>query len=55
MKIRKIAFQGELGAYSELAAFEHFGTEIITLPCESFDGVYEAILTGEAYAWDATF
>jgi prephenate dehydratase len=43
-----IAFQGESGAYSELAAFEHFGPEIRTLPCESFDLVYEAILSGEA-------
>ncbi len=41
-----IAFQGESGAYSELAAFEHFGSEISTLPCESFDLVYEAILSG---------
>jgi len=48
MEIRKIAFQGEPGAYSELAAFEHFGSEISTLPCESFDDVYEAILSGEA-------
>ena len=48
MKIRKIAFQGEPGAYSELAAFEHFGPEIRTLPCESFDSVYKAILAGEA-------
>ena len=43
-----IAFQGEPGAYSELAAFEHFGSEIRTLPCESFDLVYEAILSGAA-------
>jgi prephenate dehydratase len=43
-----IAFQGEPGAYSELAAFEHFGPEISTQPCESFDGVYEAILNGVA-------
>jgi len=48
MEIRKIAFQGESGAYSELAAFEHFGPEISTLPRESFDGVYEAILASEA-------
>jgi prephenate dehydratase len=48
MKTNKIAFQGEPGAYSELAAFEHFGHEISTLPCESFDHVYEAILRGEA-------
>lgn len=39
-----IAFQGESGAYSELAALEHFGTKISTLPCESFDAVYESII-----------
>lgn len=48
METRTIAFQGESGAYSELAAFEHFGPEIGTLPCENFDCVYETILTGAA-------
>ena len=42
-----IAFQGEPGAYSELAAFEHFGPGISTLPCESFDHAYEALNQGE--------
>jgi prephenate dehydratase len=48
MKKSVIAFQGEPGAYSELAAFEHFGSDIQPLPCESFDQVYEAILDGKA-------
>ena len=48
MKILKVAFQGEPGAYSELAAFEHLGPDIQTLPCDSFDHVYEAILGGLA-------
>jgi prephenate dehydratase len=48
MEKQVIAFQGEPGAYSELAAFEHFGRQIKTLPCESFDIVYEAIRKGDA-------
>jgi len=41
----KIAFQGELGAYSEQAVFEYFG-EVETQPCESFDAVFDAVSSG---------
>jgi prephenate dehydratase len=41
----KVAFQGEPGAYSEQAVFEYFG-EAETLPCESFDVVFDAVRTG---------
>ena len=44
----KAAFQGEPGAYSEAAIFEHFGKEATTLPCESFDLVFEAVAHGTA-------
>ncbi|HEU0296846.1 MAG TPA: prephenate dehydratase [Anaerolineales bacterium] len=38
----KVAFQGEPGAYSEQAVFNYFG-EVETLPCESFDAVFDAV------------
>lgn len=43
MKDLKIAFQGEPGAYSELAAFEYFGDGIKTLPCHGFEDVFTAV------------
>ncbi len=46
MNLPKIAFQGESGAYSELAAYEHFGSEINSLPCDSFETAFEAIERG---------
>jgi prephenate dehydratase len=38
----KVAFQGEPGAYSEQAVFNYFGN-VETLPCESFEAVFEAV------------
>jgi prephenate dehydratase len=40
----KVAFQGEPGAYSEQAVFNYFGT-VATKPCESFDMVFEAVVS----------
>jgi prephenate dehydratase len=42
-----VAFQGELGAYSEEAIIEHYGRETAVLPCESFDRVFAAVESGE--------
>jgi prephenate dehydratase len=42
----RVAFQGEPGAYSEAAALEHFGLDITTVPCESFDAAFAAVESG---------
>ena len=41
----KMAFQGEPGAYSEQAAFDYLG-EVVTLPCESFEAMFESVVSG---------
>lgn len=40
----RIAFQGEPGAYSEQAVFGYFG-QVETQPCESFDEVFDAVVS----------
>jgi prephenate dehydratase len=42
----KVAFQGEPGAYSEQAVFNYFGS-VETLPSESFDLVFDSVVSGE--------
>ena len=44
----KIAFQGELGAYSEAAIYEHFGSDIVVIPCATFDEVFAAVTDATA-------
>lgn len=46
-KIR-IAFQGEIGAYSEEAAFKFFGKKIETIPCKTFSDVFNLVEKGKA-------
>jgi prephenate dehydratase len=42
-----VAFQGEPGAYSEQAVLEYFGT-VDTMPCESFEAVFSAVVSGKS-------
>lgn len=49
MSIR-VAFQGEPGAYSELAATTFFGAETTSVPLPAFRAVFAALAEGEADA-----
>ena len=43
----KVAFQGELGAYSEMAVYRYLGQDVEVRPCKSFDDVFESVKTGD--------
>jgi len=44
----RIAYQGEPGAYSEAAALHFAGPQAETLPCKTFDEVFEAVVKRRA-------
>ena len=45
----RVAYQGEPGAYSEIAAARHFdGSSLAFRPSKSFEAVFDAVLTGES-------
>ena len=44
----RIAFQGESGAYSEAAVYEHYqDVEVEAVPCETFEHVFNAVSKGD--------
>ncbi|MBE0683658.1 MAG: prephenate dehydratase [Anaerolineales bacterium] len=45
----KVSFQGEPGAYSEQAVFNYFG-DVETIPCESFDTMFDSVISGRSDA-----
>ena len=45
--VLRIAFQGELGAYSEMAVYSFFGQSVNVKPCKIFDYVFESVKTGD--------
>jgi arogenate/prephenate dehydratase len=44
----RLAYQGEPGAYSEAAALQYGGPQVETLPCKSFDEVFDAVVKKRA-------
>jgi arogenate/prephenate dehydratase len=44
----RVAYQGEPGAYSEAAALQYGGPGVETLPCKTFDEVFEAVVKRRA-------
>jgi len=45
---KKVSFQGERGAFSEIAALKFFGSSIDVLPCKSFKEVFQKVNNKEA-------
>lgn len=41
-EMKRVAFQGELGAYSEVAASEFFNRDVTVIPKPSFSKVFDA-------------
>ena len=45
-----VAFQGELGAFSQQAARQLLGEEIVVVPCLRFDEMFQAVASGKVDA-----
>lgn len=46
--VKKVAFQGELGAFSELALYEYFSCNVEALPLPTFSEIFDVVSSGEA-------
>jgi chorismate mutase/prephenate dehydratase len=44
----RITYQGEAGAYSEMAVYKFFGNKVQPLPCKDFRDVFESVKNNEA-------
>lgn len=42
----KVTYQGETGAYSEMAVYKFFGRRVEPVPCKDFSEVFESVKTG---------
>ena len=42
----KVTYQGETGAYSEMAVYKFFGNKAEPVPCKDFHNVFESVKTG---------
>jgi chorismate mutase/prephenate dehydratase len=42
----KVTYQGETGAYSEMAVYKFFGSKVEPVPCKDFKDVFESVKTG---------
>lgn len=42
----KVTYQGETGAYSEMAVFKFFGSKVEPVPCKDFREVFESVKNG---------
>jgi chorismate mutase/prephenate dehydratase len=48
--VKTVAFQGELGAYSESAVYQFFGSTVQAKPCRDFRDVFESVKQKEVAA-----
>ncbi len=42
----KVTYQGETGAYSEMAVYKFFGSKVEPVPCKDFRDVFESVKIG---------